>query len=316
MTVGTSLEGRLHPDLRERVAHMQTAGGKPAHLQNPAEVRAAFLAARKPLRRIARGLDIEDGFIERADSPIPVRTYVPRDGRSPLAAFAYFHGGGFTTGDLDSHDAIACQLALQTGCAVVSVDYRVMPEHRFPAAFDDAVQTLRWLPGWAERLGIGATRIAAGGDSSGANLSVAAALELEDELSLKALWLAYPFIGADFGTPSHRENAEAPLLTRARCQRILADYAARPMTDDDWRIAPLLHHELSGLPPVIAIAGELDPLRSDAEILLERVSAKAGSVLVEAKGMPHGFLRWIEASEACAEVARRSFTALRALIET
>ncbi|MFM0504982.1 alpha/beta hydrolase [Paraburkholderia caffeinilytica] len=273
------------------------------------------MAARKPLQRIAQGLDIEDGFIERADAPIPIRTYVPRDERLLLAAFAYFHGGAFTTGDLDSHDAIACQLALQARCAVVSIDYRVMPEHRFPGAFDDAVHALRWLPGWAERLGIGEMRIAAGGDSSGANLAVAAALELGGELCLRALWLAYPFIGVDFNTPSYQENAEAPLLTRARCQRILADYAARPITDKDWRIAPLLHRDLSGLPPVVAIAGELDPLRSDAEILLERIPANAGSVLVEAEGMPHGFLRWINESEPCAAVANASFTTLRALLK-
>jgi acetyl esterase len=304
---------RLHPELVDRVTRMQAAVGTPAHLQSPAEVRAAFLAARQPLQRRMQGLDIEDVFIERPGVRLPLRTYVAQ-GRKPLAVLAYFHGGGFTNGDLDSGDALACALTLGGDCAVVNVDYRVLPEHPFPAAFDDAVAALRWLPGFAARLGIAPTRIAAGGDSSGANLAMAAALELQGELPLHALWLAYPIIGADFDTPSYRENAQAPLLTRARCQRILADYAGRPITGADWRIAPLLKPDLSGLPPAVAIAAELDPLRSDAEILLQRLPPDAGSVLVPAQGMPHGFMRWLTDCDACATVASESFVALRKLL--
>lgn len=313
MNVRPDHESRLHPELRETVRRMQAAGGKPAHLQTPAEVRAAFLAARQPLRREAHDLGIEDSAIDAPQGPIPVRTYRPPAGQGqPLAAFAYFHGGGFTNGDLDSHDAIACAIAREAHCMVASVDYRVMPEHRFPAAFDDAVAVLTWLPGWAEREGLARTAVAAGGDSAGANLAMAAALELAHEVPLRALWLAYPIIGADFETPSYTENAEAPLLTRARCQRILADYVGRPLTPADWRAAPLLHADLSALPPVVAIAAELDPLRSDAEILVERLRRDArASTLVRANGMPHGFLRWLSSSPAVAAVASDSFKALR-----
>jgi acetyl esterase len=305
---------RLHPDVAERVRKIQAAGGKPAHLQTPAEVRAAFLAGKQPLQRKAQGLAIEDVFIERAGAPIPLRTYVPQ-ATAPIAAVAYFHGGGFTNGDLDSHDAVACALALETGSAVASVDYRVLPDHPFPAAFDDAVAALRWLPQWAARLGIAPARVGAGGDSSGANLAMAAALELRGEVPLNALWLAYPIIGADFDTPSYHENAEAPLLTRARCQRILADYAGRPLTPQDWRVAPLLSPHVAELPPVVAIAAELDPLRSDAEILLERLPRHSGSVLVRAQGLPHGFLRWIGDAAECTRVASESFAALRGLLQ-
>lgn len=313
MTTTPPAEERLHPEIAERVRRIQAAGGKPAHEQSPAEVRAAFLAARQPLRRLAQGLDIEDIRIDGPGGALPLRLYRPQ-AAAPLAAIAYFHGGGFTNGDLDSHDAVACALALETGCAVASVDYRVLPDHAFPAAFDDAVAVLRWLPGWAQKLGLAKDRIAAGGDSSGANLALAAALQLRGELALRALWLAYPIIGADFDTPSYRENAQAPLLTRARCQRILSDYAGRALTGDDWRIAPLLSPDLQGLPPVVAIAAELDPLRSDAEILMERLPRDSGSVLVRAQGLPHGFLRWIGDAKVCQQVASESFAALRGLI--
>ncbi len=314
MTASPELLQRLHPELAERVRRIEAAGGKPGHLQTPAEVRAAFLAARQPLQRSATGLAIADRQLERKDGPpIPLRTYVPQ-AAAPLAALAFFHGGGFTNGDLDSHDALACALALESGCAVVAVDYRVLPDHPFPAAFDDAVAVLRWLPAWCDELGLARERIAAGGDSSGANLAMAAALQLRSTLRLRALWLAYPIIGGDFETPSYIENAEAPLLTRARCQRILEDYLGRPPTSADWRVTPLLHPDVEKLPPVVAIAAELDPLRSDAEILVERLGPGSGSVLVEGGGMPHGFLRWIEDSVACQAVASTSFAALRRLL--
>ncbi len=172
------------------------------------------------------------------------------------------------------------------------------------------MSAIRWLPGWAAELGLDAERIGAGGDSSGANLAMAAALELRHEVPLRVLWLAYPIIGADFDTPSYRENAEAPLLTRARCRRILADYVGRPLTAADWRVAPLLSRDLAELPPVIAIAAELDPLRSDAEILVDRMPPDGGSVLIRAAGLPHGFLRWINEAPVCLETAARSFAAL------
>jgi|GEM_PF-1412481 len=303
---------RLHPEIAERVVRLGAAAGKPAHLQTPAEVRAAFLAARQPPRRPVAGLLIEDMAIAApAGHSIALRRYSPT-GCEPMAAFAYFHGGGFTNGDLDSHDAIACAIALQGRLHVVSVDYRVLPAHPFPAAFDDAVAVLRWLPAWAESLGIGERHIAAGGDSSGANLALAATLALLDETALQALWLAYPIIGADFETASYRENAHAPLLTRARCQRILADYLGRPIEPGDWRVAPLLSPELHRLPPLVTIAAELDPLRSDAEILLARLSPLQAqrSRLVPAPGMPHGFLRWIGDSAACARILRESIDRL------
>ena len=308
-----ALLARLDPDIAPRVLRLVEAETTPSHLLDPAQVRAAFLRARQPLRRPPVALDIEDVGITGDGAPLALRLYRPRRPRPP--ALLYLHGGAFTNGDLDSHDATCCMLAMEAGVLVVSVDYRVLPEHRFPAAFDDTVGALRWLHGQAARLGADADRLAIGGDSSGANLALAAALETRGEIPLRAMWLAYPIIGIDFDTPSYRENANAPLLTRARCQRILRDYLGREPGRDDWRAAPLLAPDFAGLPPAVAVAAELDPLRSDAGILADRLRA-AGSAceLVCAAGMPHGFLRWLADSSASQRFAHRSARALAALL--
>lgn len=306
----------IHPEIRERVIAADKAQrANPPHLQSPEQVRAAFLAARRPLVRPPTALQIQDRLLQLGDRAIALRLYRPPEAKAPLPAVAYFHGGGFTNGDLDSHDAVAVALAEHANALVVSVDYRVMPEHHFPAAFDDAVAVLRWMRREAAELGIDAQRIGAGGDSSGANLGMAAALALREDAPLAALWLAYPIIGADFDTPSYRENHDAPLLTRERCQRILRDYLGCEPAEGDWRAIPLQHPDLSGLPPTVALGAMLDPLCSDAEILAERLAAAGVRCELQlAAGMPHGFFRWINDSEACRGHALRSIEALRGLM--
>ncbi len=303
----------IHPEIADFVLRIEAEAERatPSHLQSPTEVRAAYLAKKRPLVRTAEGphtaLHIEDRLVRQSTNTLSMRLYRPLTG-APLGVVAYFHGGGFTNGDLDSHDAIACMMATESGCAVASVDYRVMPDHNFPAPFDDAVAALQWLLTWANELGIDRSAVAAAGDSSGANLAMAAALELRETLPLRSLWMAYPIIGADFDTVSYLENAHAPLLTRARCQRILNDYSGGSLHEGNWRVAPLLVEDLSGLPPAIVIAADLDPLRSDAEVLANRL---AGTELIRAQRMPHAFLRWIGESQACRRIAKASFLALR-----
>lgn len=309
-----ALLARLDPDIAPRVLRLVQAETTPSHLLEPAQVRAAFLRARQPLRRPPVPLDIEDVGITVDGAPLALRLYRPRRPRPP--ALLYLHGGAFTNGDLDSHDATCCLLAMEAGVMVASVDYRVLPGHPFPAAFNDTVGALRWLHQQAASLGADPARLAVGGDSSGANLALAAALETRGRIPLRAMWLAYPIIGIDFETPSYRENANAPLLTRARCRRILRDYLGRDPGPDDSRVAPLLAPDFAGLPPAVAVAAELDPLRSDAEILADRLrAAGAACELVRAAGMPHGFLRWVADSDASRRIAVRSAQALAALLD-
>ncbi len=301
----------LDPEIAPRVQKLESATAKSPSTQTPAEVRAAFLRARQPLKRAPNSLQIHDLSIRADDAALEIRVYRPIS-EVALPGMIYMHGGGFTNGDLDSHDAICCCVAEYANIVLFSVNYRVLPDHPFPAAFNDAVASLRWLRQHAGEHGVDPARLAAGGDSSGANLALAAALELRGQVSLQALWLAYPIIGADFNTPSYIENAQAPLLTRARCQRILHDYLGRELQADDWRAAPLLARDLSGLPPTVAIGAQFDPLYSDAEILCTRLRQTGTiSTLVQAPGMPHGFLRWIADSPASRRIALDSLLELK-----
>lgn len=306
----------LDPDIAPAVRQMAAASAlAPAHLLTPGQVRAAWEAARKPLQRQPHALAIDDRVI---DTPVPleVRCYRPLAAAGTLLpAVVYFHGGGFTNGDLDSQDASCCAMATLADCTVMSVNYRKLPAHTFPAAFDDAVAAVRWLHAHARELGVDAARTGMGGDSSGANIALAAALALRGELTLQALWLAYPIVGNNFDTASYIANAEAPLLTRARCQRILSDYFGGDITGADWRLAPLLAPDVSGLPPAVVLAAELDPLRSDAEILVQRLhDAGIHAVRIDAVGMPHAFLRWLEAPGAARRYVHQSLEILHGLL--
>lgn len=310
-------ETLLHPDIAERVIRLEAASiATPAHLQTPAQVRQKFLAARQPLVRRPTSLVIRDVRAPTRDGDLAVRVYTPGAAQD-RAGMVYFHGGGFTNGDLDSHDAVCVAMAEQADCVVASVDYRVMPDHPFPAAFHDAEDVVRWFHENAANHGVAPGRIGTGGDSSGANLALAAALALRQAVPLRALWLAYPIVGTDFDSPSYLENAQAPLLTRARCMRILSDYlGGGDVARADWRAAPLLAPDMNGLAPAVLISAQLDPLRSDAERLRERLARTGVSTaLIEAAGMPHGFLRWIDSSDAVRRIASMSLQALRALLE-
>ena len=314
----SELEALLDPQVAAALRGAP-AGGTPPHLLTPAQVRAAWEAARTPLVRPAHDLQITDMRLDTPASALEARLYRPAAPAADtlLPGMVYFHGGGFTNGDLDSQDPTCCAMAERAVCVVLSINYRKLPAHPFPAAFDDAVAAVRWLARHAPRCGIDGGRIGTGGDSSGANLALAAALALRAEVPLKALWLAYPIIGNDFNTASYIENAAAPLLTRERCQRILRDYLGADPAGADWRAAPLLADDFDGLPAAVVIAAQLDPLRSDAEIFADRLTATGvRAVRIDARGMPHAFLRWINGGCAAQAYVTQSLQTLRELLRS
>ena len=310
------LNDLLDPDIAPSIRQLAASAGQlPTHLLTPEQVRAAWEATKKPLSRAINSLTISDNLIPTA-VPLEVRFYRPKVATGTmLPIMVYFHGGGFTNGDLDSQDACCCVMASIAECAVMSVNYRKLPTHRFPAAFDDAVASIRWLATHAPELDIDVDRIGVGGDSSGANIALAAALAVRGDINLQALWLAYPIIGTDFETESYIANSEAPLLTRARCQRILHDYLGKDINEADWRSAPLLTKDFLGLPASVVIAAQLDPLRSDAEILVQRMGEDGvHATCIHALGMPHGFLRWLEIPGAACNYVHQSMKILHALL--
>ena len=231
------------------------------------------VAARALYDKAAPTLDIrppaihrtEDLLIPSGEHPIPARFYWPREPSwaDPLPVLLYAHGGGFTLGSLDSF-APTCQLfAAEVGCAVLAVDYRLAPEHPFPAAFDDVLAALSWLHQEADARGLDKQRIAIGGDSAGGTLAAAVALAArEQNLPLVAQLLIYPGTHAHEESRSHHDFAQGFLLERSTIQWFFNNYMGT-QNRHDWRFAPQTAASHRGLPPAwITVAG-FDPLRDD-----------------------------------------------------
>jgi acetyl esterase len=297
--------GRVDAEIRAAVEAADAGWPTPPHLLSPAEVRRLYRAPAPA--GAAADFSIENFSVAGAAGRLPARSYRKLALRLPAPCLVYFHGGGFTTGNLDSHDAVCIALATQAECMVLAVDYRLLPDHPFPAAFDDAVASARDVHAQARSFGVDPDRMGLAGDSSGANLALAACLALSKELpKLRALWLAYPIVGMDFDTASYRANSDAPALTRARCMRIWNDYLAGDPSRADWRAAPLLSQSLAAVPAAAVMTAQFDPLRSDGELLVGRLREEGRTaLLVEGPGLVHGYLKYLPQSRA----ARDAFLA-------
>ncbi|MEV8358386.1 MAG: alpha/beta hydrolase [Actinobacteria bacterium] len=236
--------------------------------------------------------EVTDRTIPGPRGEIPIRVYRPSDDRD-LAVLVYFHGGGWATGDLEGGvDRLARKLSEQAGIVVVSVDYRLAPEHPFPVPFDDAFAAVEWVAANAESIGADRDRIAVGGDSAGANLAAAITLRARDAggPDIRFQLLAYPITEYAVERPSWIENADAPLLTTADVlwfwDRYLADEAdrANPL------VTPSNADSLAGLPAAFILTGEHDPIRDDGENYA-RLLEEAGNDVVQRhySGVFHGF---------------------------
>lgn len=221
---------------------------------------------------------------------IAVRAYRPSDDAN-LPGTLFCHGGGFVVGDLDTHDALCRSLALSSGCAVFSVNYRLAPETRFPGPIHDCQAVLAWLDANAVKLGIDPSRLAACGDSAGANLVVAAALLARDGgPRLRHLALIYPITDAACDTASMHEFASGFVLTRRAMQWFWSLYLEN-LADASNPLASILRADLRGLPTTTILTAEFDPLRDEGEAFASKL--RAAAVPVEARrfdGMIHGFL--------------------------
>ena len=225
--------------------------------------------------------------------PIQVR-YYRGVGTAPDAVLpvqVYFHGGGWVIGDLDSHDWVCRAVANAAGCAVVNVDYRLAPEHRFPAAFDDAVAAVRWVAANAALLKIDSARISVGGDSAGGNLAAAAAIALRDDgaIKLRAQVLTYPI--ADLTWRYDERFATGVALTNGGMTAFINEYLPDAGQRRDWRCSPLHAASLKGLPPALVILAGFDPLYDEGEAYAARLKAEGVAVTVTRyPGQMHGFV--------------------------
>jgi acetyl esterase len=247
-----------------------------------------------------------------------VRVYTPRDaGAGPLPGLVFFHGGGFVLCNLDTHDGLCRGLANAAGCVVVSVDYRLAPEHRYPAAPDDCYAATQWVAKNGGELGIDVTRIAVGGDSAGGNLTAVVAQMARDRggPKLRFQLLIYPVTQHAFETESYRENAEGYFLTVGMMRWFWDQYLEKPEHGREAYASPLRAASFANLPPGLCITAGYDPLRDEGEAYAARLR-EAGVPLPATRyaGMFHGFLsmnlQLDKAREALAEAAAALRSAL------
>jgi acetyl esterase len=279
----------LDPGLRLLLDQVAAAGSRKVSEMTPDEARAAYR-----LLSAADGPIEEVGAVEdRECAGVPCRLYRPSGeggdgtGGAPLPVLAWFHGGGWVIGDLDEADASARRLANRVGCLVVSVDYRLAPEHPFPAAFDDCWSVAAWLAGGgAGDLGADAGRLAVGGNSAGGNLAAAVAVRARDEgIPLRHQLLVCPVTDASSEHPSYAENSDGYLLTADTMRWFVANYVA-PEQRTDPRVSPLLVADLAGVAPAHVITAGFDPLRDEGDAYAARLAA--AGVDVEHDRVPNG----------------------------
>lgn len=267
----------LHPQVSGFLQQLAAMGAKPFSSMTPVESRTAFSALSSSLpRSSAKIANSADRKIPGPGGEIPLRVYTP-EGKGPFPALVYFHGGGFVFGSLDDYDHICREICGSVGCVVVSVDYRLAPEHKFPAAPDDCFAATKWVAANAGSIGVDASRIAVGGDSAGGNLTAVVAQMARDQKGPKlvAQMMVYPVTQAGEPTKSMIENAEGYLLTKADMEYFFHHYVRSAADAQDPRCAPMLTKDLSGLPPAWVVTCEFDPLRDEGEAYAAAL-AKAG----------------------------------------
>jgi len=277
----------------QAVLDLVIKSGRPAyHTLSPKDARQLFRETRPASTPTPPEIGAVNNLV--ADPTIPVRVYRPVGAAAdtPLPALVYFHGGGWVIGDLETHDVLCRQITAEAGVSVVSVDYRLAPEAKFPAAADDAWAATKWVVANAGRLGIDTQRIAVGGDSAGGNLAAVVALMARDAGAPAIAFqvLLYPVTEVGTGTRSYRDFADGYLLTLESMRWFFDHYLTSKDDAKDWRASPLRAASLKGLPPALIITAGFDPLRDEGEAYA-RALREAGVRVdyVCYGGMIHGF---------------------------
>lgn len=256
------------------------------------------------------GLTLRDLTLPLDGREVKARVYHP--GGKP-GALVFFHGGGWVTGSLYTHDGLCKRIAAQSGVAVVSIDYRLAPEHPFPAPCDDAHDSLAWVAAHADELGVDPARIAVGGDSAGGHLAAVSALTARERgPRLKFQWLIYPTIVPDFSLASYLEFAQGPGLTQADMEWYWRQFLNGGLECPDYRASPMRAETLAGLPPAYVMVAGRDPLRDEGLRYAEMLKDKQVPVtVVRADTMPHGFARLFPVSAVAARNIDAAIIALK-----
>jgi acetyl esterase len=308
-------EALLTPAMASIVSAMARAKRPPFYSLTPMQARIAYEAGagvlELPARPLAQLLDftlpVRDGY------ELPARLYVPHQNAGPAwPTLLYFHGGGFTIGSIATHDVLCRELSHLAQCAVVSVDYRLAPEHKFPTAANDAWDALQALVAAAAELGLDADRLAVGGDSAGGTLAaVCAVLARDAGLPLALQLLIYPGCAAQQETRSHHTFAHGFVLDEPSITWFFNQYIRTPADRDDWRFAPLNAPDVDGVAPAWLGLAECDPLVDEGLLYADKLRAAGVAVDLEIyRGVTHEFIKM---GRAIPEAVRAHADAARAL---
>lgn len=311
---------RLKPHVRyllERIARKP----RPAMQSLPFDLaRQAYAAGSGVLESDAPHLPrVQELRIPRRDaSSMSARLYAPQaQSAGILPVLLYYHGGGFVVGSVDTHDTTCRALSQQSGCAVISVDYRLAPEHPFPAAFNDAWDAVSWLWQQAATLGLDAHRIAVGGDSAGGTLAAACAIQAaQAQIPIKLQLLFYPGMQAAASTPSRQLYANGFLLSEAQLQWMFANAVRSPQDNTDWRFSPVLADDITGIAPLWLGLAECDPIVDDSLLWADKLRCAGVPVQLELyHGVIHEFIKMGRAIPEAHQALHDAAMALRQALQ-
>ena len=304
----------LDPDVTVLLDLIKSAGRPALDSLPPPEARVAFAAGRPILQPDPAEVASVRDFTIPGD--IPVRFYrgIGTDTDAKLPCLVYYHGGGWVLGDLDSHDVLCRRIANDAGCAVMSVNYRLAPEHKFPAAYDDAIAAMHFAIAHPDQLSIDPAKVAVGGDSAGGNLAAAAALAARDSgIELTHQVLIYPVTDLAMGTASYRRVTEGFPLVARTMEWFIGHYLRAEVDKLNWRASPLRAGTLAGTAPAIVVIAAHDPLCDEGLAYAKRLELEG--VLVESlyfSGQLHGFIsmgRMLRASDTAIRMIANSLRA-------
>jgi acetyl esterase len=309
---------RLTPAMQSVIDRMVKAKRPALHTLSPRQARAAYAAGADVLEIARPELpEVRDLTIPARDSAaLPARLYRPSLS-ADLPVLLYLHGGGFMIGCIATHDILCRSLAQRSGCAVVSLDYRLAPEHRFPTAFNDGWDALRWLHGHGTGLGLDPSRLAVGGDSAGGTLAAALAVQAAlESLPLALQLLFYPGTTAHQDTASHQRFAHGLVLEASHIQWFFDQYVPSRQEREDWRFAPLLAPDTEHLAPAWLGLAEFDPLVDEGIAYADKLRLAGHAVDLEIyRGVTHEFIKMGRAIPEALQAHQQAADAMRAALQ-
>lgn len=307
----------VDPQVQLLLDQLQAAGMPALFDMEPAAARAMMEQMRPPTPPEAVAA-VEDRVVPGPPADVPIRIYRPSLD-TPLPVVVYFHGGGWVIGSIESHDLFCRQLANRSGCIIVSVEYRLGPEHRFPAAVEDAQAATAWVAAHARELRGDPDSIAVGGDSAGGNLAAVVALLARDQGGPRLAYQLLVYPATDMRSdhwPSFTENGQGYFLGLREMAWFTGHYLSSDAERDDVRASPAFAASHAGLPPALIVTAEYDPLRDQGEAYGEKLRAAGVPVRVRRyDGMIHGFATFI-GLDAQEQVLREIAAELRAAFKT